>query len=922
MPSITLTASADVACWTNEAYGAGLGDHLPVGYWSTATYRSAIRFSPPSWAAWTKITKATLNVYISDHNHVGVRSSTILVRRQTETNLWTKAAGTQDCENGFSGSNNTQNSDLSSTSTDSATFTSGTTANAKKSIVMTAAVNYYFANRTSALVFTFAGNSSSDYAELWSRERGSTYDATLVIEYEVESVPNAPTLVAPASGASVAETNPVFSWTHSDAQSNPQTAAEVALYDAAGTGLLYTWPVAGAAGSLTAPDALVRGTTYQYAVRTSDATGWGPFSAKRTFSIRELPVITIDSTRRMEFASGAPRLLVKWSVSHPVAQTHYAIESPAGNIIAPWTAGTASEYLMSSVGLTDGVPVEVGVWVRASDGLENVQIVTFTPRFALTTHRKDLGSAPVNWETPSITATVPTGASLVIEYGSNDTAAPDPAAWYSTLSSVGKRRFLYWRAWFIPSATAGPTLDRIIIPANFTIALVDHWFNWGSPTFGPPWAMDTGEYVYGTRSVTKYCDGAWTGLRSEPIKLRAGRSYILTCLMRAEGDSWQSAQLISTDGTGLVNSQGQSIITETLNATRDWFTTDDLDVYRYRTPVFVAPSDMEVYAYLQSGGQVGAQAWFDAIKVEESTVATPWSPGAVGASIVDAGGVQVDGVRGAVFRVRGRSGGLRDVVEGGETGLTFGTDTELDSPSTGVLAINGSPVRTGSPQPPIRRIYTTVGGNVWTRPAGLSYIEVEAQGSGGGGAGAPATGASVGSSGAGGGGGGYARRIITADELTAAGVGVGDTAACDVAAGGAGGTTADGTPGSTSAFSYGTGTPVRGNGGGAGNGIVGAASSNNSGGGGGALGDGDDQTIKVAGGYGESGYTQTGLPALCGGGSAHLGGGGRGGRNGTGLPPAAGYGGGGGGAANAQNQTASDGAAGAQGIVIVTEYYS
>jgi hypothetical protein len=906
MPSITLTASADVACWTNQSYGAGLGDHLPVGYWSTAVYRSAIRFTPPSWTAWTKITKATLNVYISDHNHIGVRSSTILVRRQNESSLWTKSAGTQDCESGFSGSNNTQNSDLSSSSTDQATFTSGTTANAKKSIVVTSAVSYYFTNKTSALVFTFAGNSSSDYTELWSREKGSTYDATLVIEYEVESVPNAPTLVAPASGASVAQTNPVFSWTHSDAQSNPQTAAEVALYDAAGTGLLYTWPVAGAAGSLAAPDALVRGTTYQYAVRTSDATGWGPFSAKRTFSIRALPTVTISTTRTMEFANGAPRLRVNWTSSQ--TQVKHRVQS--GAFDSGWITGTTQTYLLSTVGLTNGTPVSVTVSVEAADALQGSDTESFTPRYGLTTHRKDLGSAPVNWETPSISATVPTGASLVIEYGSNDTAAPAPVAWYSTLSSVVKRRFLYWRAWLIPSATQGPTLDRITIPANFTIALVDHW------TLDPNFSIDGSEYVYGTRSMSGESNGSLSGARSAAVNVRAGRSYILTGLMKAEGDPGCYFALADSSGDWVLSSTGAPIKSPTLSESRDWFTADELDVHRYRSPVWVAPSDMQVSVHLVVAGASGSKAWFDAIKVEESTVATPWTPGAVGASIVDAGGVQVDGSRGAFFRVRGRNGGLRDVVEGGTTGLMFGTDTELDSPSTGVLAINGVPIESVPAYvPPVVRVYAANG--TWIKPPEIRYIVVECVGAGAAGGGVPATTSTQASAGGGGGGGGYARKLLTLNDLTSAG-----SLNVVVGIGGTGGTGAGGAGGDS--YITGTGVASVSGGGGAG-GAAGTATTgttNSTGGDGGSAANGD---VNAPGGEGGLGNTAGGSYTSQGyGGSSIFSGSQRGnGTDGGGAGGAGNTPGGGGSGAHAyQVTTAQSGGAGADGLVIITEYYS
>ena len=74
---------------------AGAGNHLPIGDYGSADYRSAMRFPLPSgFAGWTTITKATLNFYISDFDHVGPRNSGIHIRRMSVAGgLWTQGAG-------------------------------------------------------------------------------------------------------------------------------------------------------------------------------------------------------------------------------------------------------------------------------------------------------------------------------------------------------------------------------------------------------------------------------------------------------------------------------------------------------------------------------------------------------------------------------------------------------------------------------------------------------------------------------------------------------------------------------------------------------------------------------------------------------------------------------------------------------------
>ena len=262
-----------------------------------------------------------------------------------------------------------------------------------------------------------------------------------------------------------------------------------------------------------------------------------------------------------------------------------------------------------------------------------------------------------------MSSTVPTDATLQIEYGSSAAGAV-PTTWYSALSAVPKARYVFWRAWFIPSATTGPTLDKITIPSDATAAALDKWGTTRDvPGLGAPFGIATDEYVYGSRSLTADVTGAGPFIcYSFGILLRAGRNYILSGLMRTVGNAGALIRLQDAAGSTLLAPDG-SLVSVSAPADSEWFTVDQRDVNRYRTPVFVAPNDMTVWVVVRVGGTAGSKAWFDAIKLEESTVATPWSPGAVGATIIDAGGVQVDADKGGIFRLpglgRGHSGHRR-----------------------------------------------------------------------------------------------------------------------------------------------------------------------------------------------------------------------------------------------------------------------
>lgn len=210
---------------------------------------------------------------------------------------------------------------------------------------------------------------------------------------------------------------------------------------------------------------------------------------------------------------------------------------------------------------------------------------------------------------------------------------------------------------------------------------------------------------------------------------------------------------------------------------------------------------------------------------------------------------------------------------------------------------------------PVINIYTSTGANTWTKPSGLKYVIVEVMGAGGGGGGENTTGAA-----SGGGGGGYSKKIIPAATL-------GATETATVGSGGLGGVgDNDGVAGGTSTF----GAHATGNGG--------AGGLRTSGGLrvlGGVGGTGTGGTENISGQSGFDGYNLniSTVSLFSGiGGNSYLGNGGQGfvtipanagldGRNGTG------YGGGGSGVlATATGGTT--GGNGANGIIIVTEYYS
>lgn len=240
--------------------------------------------------------------------------------------------------------------------------------------------------------------------------------------------------------------------------------------------------------------------------------------------------------------------------------------------------------------------------------------------------------------------------------------------------------------------------------------------------------------------------------------------------------------------------------------------------------------------------------------------------------------------------------------------------------ASGTITVTGSGagddpfILSGVPyDPPVATLHVTSG--TWNKPAGLAYIIAEAQGAGGGSGGCIATGASQASIGGAGGGGGYARKLIPASSLAA-------TETIVVGTGGTAGAAGNNLGGAGGASSF--GTFITANGGGAGSGgavqATPAPAAGNAGAGGTATG-GD---INIPGSQGSQQDVFPGRMRRSKGGASHLAGEADDNTNTTGTIGSVGklYGGGASGGFNAQSQaTDRAGAAGADGCVIITEYF-
>lgn len=207
-------------------------------------------------------------------------------------------------------------------------------------------------------------------------------------------------------------------------------------------------------------------------------------------------------------------------------------------------------------------------------------------------------------------------------------------------------------------------------------------------------------------------------------------------------------------------------------------------------------------------------------------------------------------------------------------------------------------------------------GTTYVPSVGATHGLVEVQGAGGGGGGAASTGASTRSSGGGGGAGGYARALIDLSVIDSATITVG------VAGNGANGNNAGGN-GSPSSYADGTNT-ITGNAGNGGNSMASTSGNSRTGGGNGGAASGGDIVIGGQSG-GDTLVSNNGGVVMGGlGGDSALGLGGAIQTTSNGNSPGlngSGYGSGGSGAANGTSESATTGGNGADGVVIIWEFF-
>lgn len=558
-----------------------------------------------------------------------------------------------------------------------------------------------------------ASTTAADINEFYSDDTSSK--PYIVVTYETNRAPNAPTLQYPIGGQRIAETNPSFYYAHSDPDGNNSQSGNVQVATDSGMTAIVTdntvnVVVANGGQIIHSPGFTgTRGTTYYWRARTKDSVGvWGPFSAVMSFVIDNAPTATKVRPTASQFAyiwnlgdlavwdgtTAYAKARHEWSFADVDGgvQTAYQVRrydaAVAGSLV--YDSGkvmSAATYHDATTAIVLGTERwwTIEVWDDLDVSSGESSRTAFKMRFGQAIYEHNPGTGSSNW---NVTAGAITDGEAAFGYaGATGASGVGRGSWQSAVGSIAPATY-GWVNILVrlqPNSAPGttPTLADLTLRYLGSASVPDKWTLWGDAN---AMGLDSSVKRYGTKSM-KYTAGNW-GLvfpyrktSGDDIPVTPGQvrtvSVYLKTLGAHHGMRIEVLKGLTADQYIAVT----AAVTDSSGAPDGWqrLTTT------YTVPAGVAYVRVQL---AQGPGSVpGEVTWIDGVRDEEGTVATTWTPGFIGDPVVlDAGGIAVDGSAGGIFRAKGSAGAARDTFELGPHGLLF-SDVEFWSPAAETMQI-------------------------------------------------------------------------------------------------------------------------------------------------------------------------------------------------------------------------------------------
>jgi hypothetical protein len=680
--------------------GSGTNDALPFGRYSGYDYRAFLGFYDYSMAGWTSIKGATLWLRTSSQVHVAFGSNPLgFVDRVIEA--WSEGGS-----NGLSASNATVYPGPLVTAVNHATLNPPLGENTWFGVPISnilrdaLAAGAFYGVRLSA-----SDTSASHVGEVWAREQGSSYRAYITIEYETNRNPNTPTLTEPANNAVLTTDTPTFKATGSDPDGDPMSMYRLQIATDAGfSGLIYdTSPAAGPAWVVERPyggPGFTQGITYYWRIAMYDDSNAGTWSATRTFTKAVHPTVSGPTAN---FVAPIWNVGDKTDVLTPKPRFDITLQSPTGVPITAYDVDVDDVVTTYTGSFAHGQAIAINwptalanlsfhtVRFRARDAEGYgpwTTLRSFWVKYAQAVYAFDL----ITGGQKSPTSVVMAGAQGTVRllYRTASTAVGGALGPWQDTVPVGTYSYLQVMVRLYSSGTAPVQPKLGSLKVSYEAGLQPP-YSWTSSIVGDgAFALDSNVRKYGIKSyrysaVGAGGSGAPASARQVITNLTPDTDYAFSMWMYTP--TWPGSvpvALVVQDETGATD-----IVSVPLDLAKS-----RLDWTRVFGTFKTAPGQTAATLLARLGQANDGQtrlAYIDAAMVTEGQVSPPWTPALSGTPvIIDAQGLIVDGRASGLLRLFGSAGGARDIVELGPRGLTFGGDTELFSPSAGVLQLDGT----------------------------------------------------------------------------------------------------------------------------------------------------------------------------------------------------------------------------------------
>jgi hypothetical protein len=558
---------------------------------------------------------------------------------------------------------------------------------------------------------------------------GTSYDAYIEITYTTAATVPSNTITAPTASrvADIVNLNSLATWTSSTALARPrlswdytandggaQAEWRVKIYDASTAGdTLFDsgWvsdPAHASAESVDIPESIASATHMPGGITTATSSSTVPVWSAGTATYTTASNHNLDTGMVVNITGfEQDGYNVSSAVVTKIDATTFTvpIASDPGAATAGITGTVATIWYTGYKGLVNNTPYWWTVTTRGSAGLESAESARTAFKVIWGQTRNEYTYTTSSYSYVHTLGATPSATEVARIFGTTASSATAPSTWYSSLDSAITNRasntilVVDMRVGILNNNNTARGSAPTVTGTLTSISSATTPDDWAKDNVSDSLTLVSTSRRFGTRSAQFTVNNA-SGL-IQPYRLSAGDGIPVV-----PNTNYVFSAYIS-DGSGVDgnvtlrvypgSAASASVTGETALATSDAHTTfdEDSDGWRRMYVFFNSSGNDKVRPVVYCDGWTSGQSiLLDGSIVEEGTVIRSYTPGLVNSpAVIEGGGVQIDGLQGGILRLRGSSGGLRDVIELGANGLVFGgtSDTaNLYSPSANTLKTDDS----------------------------------------------------------------------------------------------------------------------------------------------------------------------------------------------------------------------------------------